>query len=219
MSGYASVPPSMYDDTFCRLSPDAQRLEFYIRTCPQRSSEGLFRLKFGAIEDDTGIDRETAREALRELEESGRPFMYDEKAGVILDTDALATQPLGKKKSDPGDWNGVENAERRIKGAIKNLKALPRTSLLKHLLVVADIHSPQLGKAMRDEFDLPEMDTDDYSAIGEAPSQAPYQAPSVAPYQAASRAEQSRDEESREEGTVQRISKAFPGSEVLRVNP
>ena len=200
MSAFHQVPSSMYDLTFSRLPRSAQTLELYIRSCPHRSTEGLFRLRLGAVEDDLGMDRAEATAALEVLKEHGRPFQFDIDAGVVLDLSALPTTKVGaRKKKDPETWT-LDDRDRRVKGAIGRLRALPPTPLLKQLLVVADASGcVDLAEAMREEFaDLPDPDTDEYlSAVLDAPFDAPSPAPLRAPSNGARRAESSSEERRR----------------------
>jgi hypothetical protein len=192
----------MYDHGFASLSMRAQVLEFYLRTCPQRASEGLFRFNVGTIADDLGMERTDILEATEELSMPRRPFFFDLKAGVVLDLSALRDNPLGKQRSD--EWKGPD---KRIIGAIRKMKSLPETPLLKHLLVLADKHSPELAERMREEF--PDIEEPLPKSL-EAPS-----SPSMA-LQAPSReeSETSSEEESRDEASITSIAEAFNG-EVL----
>lgn len=197
MTAFSLVPTSMYDHTFARLSRLAQVVELYLRSCPQRSSEGLFRFGLGTAEDDLGIDRADLRGAFRELCEARRPFMYDADAAVVLDMSALQHTRLGRRRVD--DWSG--KPDNRIEHAIRKLNSLPPTPLLKHLLVVADEHSPEFADAMRAAF--PHIE-EPLQAPTEGPSHAPSQEPSQAAREGASRAESRRGEESRVAPVVQR---------------
>lgn len=201
MSVYSEVPAAMYDHVFFRLSPDAQRLEWFIRSAPERASEGLSRFRWGALEDAIGMSREVAQRAFSELSAAGRPFLYDAEAGVMFDKDALKFSTLGRK-DQTAPWKGPDN---RIKGALGRLRALPPTKLLETLYVWAGRFAPDFALAMREEFDFPEPDTDDYIALEdgtafglETPSKIPNQ--SVSKGLTKGRVEQSSDEMSRESG-------------------
>ena len=216
MSGYAAVPPRMFDPSFTRLSPDGQRLEFYLRTCPQRNSEGLFRLRWGTVDDDLGITRAEAKAALAELIEAGRPFVYDPAVELILDKDALRTQPLGKKSIEVDNWDPQAKHDNRLISAMSRLRDLPpSTVLLKHLYVIAEDHAPELAQLLLQEF--PRI-TDPLSDSG-APSE-PLGKPLTK-----GRVETETDTESRGVGvegskvqalkTVSEIADQFPGSELV----
>ncbi|MPZ69724.1 MAG: hypothetical protein GEU71_09360 [Actinobacteria bacterium] len=184
MSGFSAVPPSMYDPAFTALSESAQRLEFYIRTCPQRNSEGLSRMRWGAVEDDLGMPRDVARTALNELLRAGRPFVYDDRAEVILDKDALRTQPIGRKNVDPDAWDKDAKHDNRLKAAVARINDLPRSrELLKHLYIVAESYAPEFARLLAEEF------TDITEPLSE---------PLLKPL-SKGRVEQSREEESRDE--------------------
>lgn len=173
MTAFSQVPTSMYDGSFVQLSPDAQRLEWFIRTSPERATEGLFRLKFGSVEDSIGMDRVAATDAMRELT-TARPFMYDWTAGVVLDRHALRDTPLGKR--NPDDSFDVERRrDHRIKGAVRKLLSLPKTPLLRDLFLIASVYSPEFAEAMREA--LPEVE----HATNEAPLEGPTQEASTAP--------------------------------------
>lgn len=212
MSSFHPVYTSMYDPTFARLSRSAQTLELYIRTAPNRSTEGLFHFGAGAVADYLGMEREEVFSALSELQEADRPFMFDAEAGVILDRSAVRDNPLGKRKTkDEWPADQKKNLDNRIKGAIRKLKALPKTPLLLQLLIVADAHSPEFAEAMRDEFDLPEPDTDSYlQASTKAPSK-PLTKPRV---EKESESESSSEEEEKSSDPLRDLISAFDAEEI-----
>lgn len=156
----------MYDNNFAGLSTDAQVLELYLRTCPQRSTEGLFRYNVGAAADDLGTNRLTLQHAQSELEAARRPFLFDDVAGVVLDQSALKDNPLGKRRAE---WTDKPR-DKRVTGAISKLKSLPESPLLKRLYVLAGRYSPELAEAMLEDF--PDLTSIDESPIKdqEAPS-------------------------------------------------
>lgn len=198
MTAFNLVPTSMYDHGFAQMSRDAQTLELYIRSCPQRTSEGLFRFGLGTVSDDLGMERRQILAALEELQSHSRPFMYDADASVLLDLSTLPMSRVGVRKKADADWSG--KPDKRILGAISKLRALPPTPLLRQLLLLADAHDCiDLADAMREEFpELPQVDTDEYLELqNQAPSQGPSQAPSQGATQGASRAELIRGESRR----------------------
>lgn len=138
MSAFTIVPCSMYSHDFTLLSPNAQRLEWCIRTCPSRTSEGLFRFTFGMVEDLIGMSRSDAAEAMRELV-SRRPFFYDFDAGVLFDRLALREQPL-------------KRGDHRMTHAVRMLKGLPSTPLKKALVVAAHSYAPDFYDRIIEEF-------------------------------------------------------------------
>lgn len=199
MTAYHSVPVAMYDRDFSKLSRNAQVLELYLRTCPQRSTEGLFRFGVGAAEDDLGIPRAELLAAMDEISHPRRPFMFDRTASVVLDMTALQVARTGVPKK-----LGAKSEDTRLPGALSKLRALPETPLMKQLYVLAGkAGCDVLAEHMRAEFDLPEPDTDAFANIpsrapSDAPSDAPSRAPSRAPSDAPSRARaRVEDEESK----------------------
>lgn len=220
---FNNVPTSMFDFTFSALGPDAQRIEWTFRTSPHRATEGLFRLPFGYIEEDIGMDRETARAAIEEVV-AKRPFRYDFDAAVVLDLHALRNNPI-KHKRDPDtglievDKNGRPKTDKRLPGAIARLRALPHTPLLPSLYEIAAVDSPDFAEAMAEHFhgidlgaplDAPSeapsepLASPSDEAPSDAPSQGPWQGtpqgtPQGASREETSRAEASSDEESRVE--------------------
>ena len=161
MSAFHAVYTSMYDHNFAGMSTEAQVLEFYLRTCPQRSTEGLFRFNLGAAGEDLGFDRAELQCAQSELVECRRPFMFDDQAGIVLDLSALKDNPIGRKN---GEWNDKPR-DKRITGAISKLKSLPPSPLLRQLYVLAGRHSPEFADAMREDFpDIEESPLEEHQA-------------------------------------------------------
>lgn len=209
MTAFFQVPTSMYGYDFARLSPDAQRLEWYLRTNPHRASEGLYRLPFGYIEEDIGMDRGTATQAMKELI-TARPFLYDFQVGVVLDVYALRDNPL---KNGVDKVTGEIRPDNRLKGAISKLKALPPTVLLHKLLTIADNDSPDLAQEMR--LALPNIEE---TRSLQAPSKEHTEAPRQAPIRGEPTGgeEQRVDrEESRSEGSVVDLIKSSFNAEVV----
>jgi hypothetical protein len=180
----------MHDIGFARLSPPAKILEYYLRTCPQRATEGLFRFGFGAASDDLGMGRQEIEAAAVELERAGRPFVFDRANGIVLDTSALKLFPLRARSEKWSEGEEPKTVNKRLKGAISKLRSLPETPLLNHLYSVARDHSPDFADWIFAEF---QNVRDPLQAPSEAPSNAASPAPSKP------RGETSRYEESRGE--------------------
>lgn len=202
---YHNVPVALYDNSFATMSPEAQLVELYIRTCRHRATEGLFRLPPGYVEEDLGMERALVEAAIAEVIEH-REFLYDWAAGVVLDKQALRFNPLGRR-GDPDTWDRSRAPDKRLASAIRKLQELPPTPLLKHLLVLADRYSRELADLMRETFDFPEADTDAYNAIES--SEAPYRQgrsplPSPLSISRKPREEQSSEEESGGRGSLRR---------------
>jgi hypothetical protein len=185
MTAFHPLYVSMYDHSFATLSAEAQVLEFYLRSAPNKSSEGLSRFSIGATEDDLGMPRTNVLKARQELEEARRPFWFDDAAGVVLDLTALRDNPLGRRR-DAWELEPRGPRDKRIIGAISKLKSLPPTRLLRQLYVLAGKHSPEFAEAMREEF--PDL---------EAPSQEEAPSSPFKPHEGARREETSSKEERR----------------------
>lgn len=149
MTAFAIVPLAMFDIGFGRLSRSAQVLEFYLRTGPDRASEGLFRFRIGAVATDLGMSVEEIEEAARELE-AERPFEFDRLNGLVLDTTALRHNPLKMGQ----DKNGNPRPDKRLTGALSKLKGLPIEAepMIARLVHLADTWSPDFAFEIRKEW-------------------------------------------------------------------
>lgn len=213
-SAHIFVPRSMHDATFAQLDPNTQRLEYYARMCPGRASEGLFRFPFGYLFADIGMPIEEAKAAMDELTER-RPFRFDWDNEILLDCEALKHNPIRHKRDDftkeieINEKTGEPKKDRRTKGAIGRLKALPETPLLAHLLDVALDHSPDFAQDIREAF--PHL---------QAPSQAPSLGAVAGPTQGANRSEPNRLDQTRTESHRSEGDKTPPEvqEELARVN-
>lgn len=138
-STYAQVSTRMWSAKLRRCSVEARLVRAYIATCPARATEGLFPLPLGYATADMGLTEEVISRALLELEEA-HIIEWDPDNELVLDFEALEVVNMR-----------AEN-DNRIRGAIVQLRGLGDTPLKESLLRIADIHSPVLAKAMRDEF-------------------------------------------------------------------
>lgn len=112
-----------HDEKFTNLSADAQRLFFYILTCPHSNIIGLYVLKPGYACEDlrcTGKDFERTLKALTDA----LFVSYDGSTGVIYIRNFLKHNPL----TNPN----------QIKGARKIFSQLPKSPLL---LTFSQVHT------------------------------------------------------------------------------
>lgn len=119
------------------LDDSARCLGAYLLTCDHRTFEGIYRLPAAYAIADLGWDRETYRAALERLVAEGF-VLVDEHADVVLLVNALEyRQPKGGPQ---------------IAGAVKVLKRLPETPLLRNLLEAARGYAPAFAEAIEEAF-------------------------------------------------------------------
>ena len=138
-STYAQVSTRMWSANLRRCSVEARLVRAYIATCPGRATEGLFPLPLGYATADTGLTEDVISRALAELQEA-HIIEWDPNRELVLDLEALEVVNMR-----------AEN-DNRVRGAILQLRGLGDTPLKASLLRIADVHSPVLARAIRDEF-------------------------------------------------------------------
>lgn len=114
-------------------------LGLYVQTCEHRTTEGLYRLPVAYIAADLAWPAKTAEQKLADLATTGY-IHYDDRAEVILVTDALEVQAPTTKD--------------QVTGAIRRLRTVPATHLLLALYDLASTHSSGLAVAMQQELGL-----------------------------------------------------------------
>ncbi len=183
------VSPGVWDRRFRELSCEGKVVAFLVWTGRTRLSEGLFELSPGHVAADTGLSVDQALAALQEIGAAGLAD-YDPDAEVVLDRQALRTNPL---RNGLNKETGEVQRDRRIKPAVQRFEQLPDTPLKATFLELADLHSPDLANAIREDLGLP------VPAPPQAPTQGPWHGPTQGPTQGPSREESSRGEQIRGE--------------------
>jgi hypothetical protein len=117
MRPYATVSPLFWTGgTGKRLRqyPDAQRVAFYLMTCPHSHQSGLYYLPLMYLCHEVGIDQEGALKALLSLSEEGF-CKYDEASEWVWVCEMAAWQ-IG---------SGLSAQDKRCKGLQQYLSTLP----------------------------------------------------------------------------------------------
>lgn len=112
-------------------------LGLYLQTCKHRTTEGLYPLPLAYAAADLGWTPAVITRHLAILGRAG-VVKYDSKAEVVLLPNALEIQ--APKAPDP------------IKGAIRRLKEVPESPLLKDLYGYASTYSTAFAEAIREAF-------------------------------------------------------------------
>lgn len=119
------------------LSDSETRLAFYLLTCEHRNLEGLYRLPKPYMAADLNWALEKVGENLAAVLATGFA-MYDEYAEMVLIPKAL-------KHQSP-------TTENQVKGAIAQLRRIPRTSLWHAFVTACATHCPKLAEAVEKEW-------------------------------------------------------------------
>lgn len=131
------VTPQIWSTrAFRRLSCECKVVYFYILTCPERVSEGLFSVAPESLAAMTALDPTRIPAALRELQEVGL-ITWDVDNELVLDRNALLTSPVPAPK--PG-----KKADGRALGFAKRFVRLPPSRITEEFLELADRDSPYL---------------------------------------------------------------------------
>jgi hypothetical protein len=138
---FHSVAPAVWNRQFRQASGPAKVVAFYVWTCRERITEGLFELPFGHVIHDTNLSEKQVRDAFTELDEIGF-VTYDEDAEVVLDRRALRDNPLrhGRDKT-----TGEVKRNGRMTSAIRLVEQVPETPLKRGLHRLALEHSPDFA--------------------------------------------------------------------------
>lgn len=139
---YYRITPRFWQDTDVRneWTEDMRLLAVYLMTSPHRNMVGLFYCPLVYMENDLQWQSKRLRMAFDSLSSPTVDFIrYDHKAQVAFLVNGL-------KHDAPGTANQVE-------GAVRILRNLPRTHLLKDLLDAADMECECLANAIRMQFD------------------------------------------------------------------
>jgi len=139
--GFNWVHKTFYDDLAVRgWSDDLRATALYLLTCPDRASEGFFRLRLINLCGHLRRDEDTVREALGELERAGFA-RYDERAEVVLILKALKYQaPAGRTQ---------------IRGAVAAVERVhDAPELFNALLEAADRYASEFADALREHYGI-----------------------------------------------------------------
>lgn len=135
---YFRISPKLWRKARMRGWTDSEtNLAIYLLTCTHRKLEGLYVLPKPYIASDRAWDLEKVEENLAVLLRDGFAE-YDEAAEVVLIPKALKFQS--------------PSTEMQIRGAIAQLRALPRTSLWDRFRVACECHCPKLAAAVEVEW-------------------------------------------------------------------
>lgn len=135
-STFAAVSPRIWDAAMRRLSFNARYVRAYIATCPTKTTEGLFALNVGYVMADTGLGDSEVRHAIEELEAAGL-VGWDATNEVVLDYLALEVANINSE------------GDKRIAGALKQIRNVGETSLRAKFADHAERVSPVLAAALR----------------------------------------------------------------------
>jgi hypothetical protein len=126
------VGPSVWDEQW---DDDTRLTALYLLTNGHRNTEGIFRMPLAYAYTDLGWEADRFLRAFDKLIAAGF-VKYDASAHVVWIVKALA-------------WQTPTNPN-QIKGAIKALKALPKTPLIRDFGSAADRHCVPLANALRE---------------------------------------------------------------------
>lgn len=115
-----------YDSRFIALTPEQQRLFFYLFTCPHGNLLGIFVLREGYVCEDLRISPDDFKRDLTKLIENDF-IEYDFKNSVILIKNFL-------------EYNPITNTN-QLKSASKIIHSLPKTELIaKFEVLIEGLH-------------------------------------------------------------------------------
>lgn len=139
---YNAVSSTFWDDVKVRAwSEDGRMLALYLLTCPQRVTEGFYRLSVVQATDDLGWPAERFQGAMRELIDTDFAD-YDEEARLVLVVRALKYgPPIRGPKSTKGALNVLDKA----KGSRR---------LFDRFLAAADRYEPDFAAEIRRYYGL-----------------------------------------------------------------
>jgi hypothetical protein len=136
-SVFHAVSPSIWQDrTFLRMPCDLKTIYLYVLTCPERVSEGLFKLVPESVSAMTSLSVDQVTVGLQELEEA-ELISWDSEHDLVLDRHALQVNPVPSPK--PG-----KRADGRAMGFAKRFVRLPPSRLCDEFLTLARQYSPCL---------------------------------------------------------------------------
>ncbi len=134
-SKYAAVSTRMRSANLRSCSVEARIVRAYIATCPGRATEGLFPLPLGFANADIGLSHEVISGVLLELQEA-HIIKWDPNTELVLDLEALEVANMRSEN------------DKRVRGAITQLRGLGDTPLKASVLRVANRYSPVLARAI-----------------------------------------------------------------------
>ena len=157
------VTPQIWSTrAFRRLSCEVKVVYFYILTCQERVSEGLFNVAPEVVAAMTALDPTSIPAALHELQEAGL-ISWDADSELVLDRNALLTSPV------PAPKQGKKPDGRAI-GFAKRFVRLPPSKITEEFLDLAEQRSPYLVQVIEEtRADI----FGGHSVAGEAPGSLP----------------------------------------------
>ena len=162
MRAYWRVSPAFWnDEKVAAWNDDTRLLALYLLTCPHRTTEGLFRLPRGYIQEDLGWSPQRLGKPFAELLREGF-IEYDEDTKVCLIVNAL-------------EYQAPENGN-QVTSALRELDLLPDTPLLQRFLTVAETHCERLAERLPERFRKPLPE-----GFGKPPAPAPAPTPTPKP--------------------------------------
>lgn len=192
MPRYHNVPANLHTPQRRRLSKDAKLVLYHVKMAPQRLTEGCFRLPLQHIALEEGLTEPETLKAIAELEDQGF-IEYDADSEVVLDLTALV-------HFSPKGWQ-------QIQGAVNALSEVPdKSHLLGRMYEIAERYAPEFAEAIRGEYvgeskDKKTGEITEHAVTGDP--RYPYgDTPSIPhpyPIDGVSRAELTREEQSRAE--------------------
>lgn len=137
---YVPVSPKIWNKATLRLGWKVFNVYVYLIVNDNRHTEGLYRVPLGYVTTDLeplGITADDVERAIKLLQDQ-RLIVYDAANDVVFLPDALSTQPPASLA--------------QIKGAIRRLRRLPQTPLMKLLWIAATVYAPKFADAIAREF-------------------------------------------------------------------
>jgi hypothetical protein len=134
---FHTVSPDIWQNrAFRRMPCDVKAVYFYVLTCPERVSEGLFKLAPESIAAMTSLTLDQVTVGLQELEVA-ELISWDSEHELVLDRNALQVNPVPQPK--PG-----KRADGRATGFAKRFVRYPPSRLCDEFLALARQYSPYL---------------------------------------------------------------------------
>jgi len=140
---YHNVSPEIWTRQLRAISNESKVVYFYILTCRERVSEGLFSLSPESLAAAVSLDLSDVFLAIEELQMAGL-ITWDIDSELVLDRNALRTNPV------PGPRPG-KRPDGRAAAFAKRFVRLPRASILNEFLALAAMHSPYLVRVIEEE--------------------------------------------------------------------
>lgn len=132
---FVSTTTRIWSAALRRCSTAARLVRVYVATAPARTSEGLFPMSLGYASIDTGLTEDEIRSALKELDAVGL-VGWDEEQELVLDRESLEVM------------NYTSTNDKRLDGAVKLIRTLPASPLIRDFHTLAARMAPPLARAL-----------------------------------------------------------------------